>query len=323
MKILVIKLSSLGDLFHALPSVHSLKVGLGAEVDWVVHREYVDLVRCFTDVRRVIPFYRDSFFLNIGSFLRDLRADEYDYIIDYQGLLKSALVARMARGKEVIGPSFCREGAGLFYSRVAGKRDKARHAVDECMDVVRLLGLKELKEFPVIFPKKNLTEKRPIVAVLPVSRWATKNWPSKCFAEVIKRLRNACDASFYILGGPGDENVCKEIAGAVEGRVVNMAGKSSIIETGGILKEVDLLIANDSGPVHMAAAVGTPALVIFGPTDAVRTGPYGSQHRVASTSLECQPCFSRTCRLEGIPCLSGVTPERVGEMAIEMLATIR
>ncbi|MDD4871548.1 MAG: glycosyltransferase family 9 protein [Kiritimatiellae bacterium] len=323
MRILVIKLSSLGDLFHALPAVHSLKVGLGAEVDWVVHREYVDLVRCFNDVSRVIPFYRDSFFTNIQKFLKELRGNRYDYIIDFQGLLKSALVVGLARGKTRIGPSFHREGTGLFYSVIAGKRDKTRHAVEECMDVVRLLGVKELKEFPVRFPEKKLTEKRPRVAILPVSRWSSKNWPTKCFIEVIRRLQCINDASFFLMGGPDDIDVCEEIVKAVKVRITNMAGKCSIVETGGLLKEMDLLVANDSGPVHMAVAVGTPALVIFGPTDPARTGPYGPPHRVVRTLLDCQPCFSRTCRREGIPCLSGVTPEKVGEVAFEMLKSRR
>jgi heptosyltransferase I len=320
-RILVIKLSSMGDLFHALPAVHSLKIGLNAEIDWVVHREYVDLARCFTDVTRVMPFYRNSFFSDIHLFLKELRINEYDYIIDFQGLLKSALVARLARGKHRIGPSFHREGAGIFYSAIAGKRDKMRHAVEECMDVVRLLGIKELKEFSVRFPEKKLSEQRPRIAILPVSRWPSKNWPIRYFIEVIKRIQGIIDASIFLLGGPDDIDVCEEIEKTAKGRVINMAGKYSIVETGGLLKEMDLLVANDSGPVHMAVAVGTPVLAVFGPTDPARTGPYGPKHRVINTSLDCRPCFSKTCRREGVPCLSGITPEKVGEVAIEMLSS--
>ena len=105
--------------------------------------------------------------------------------------------------------------------------------------------------------------------------------------------------------------------------VVNLAGQNSLAVTGGVLKAMDLLIANDTGPVHLAVAAGTPALVIFGPTDPVRTGPYGSRNRVVTAGLVCQPCFSRTCHKEGIPCLSGVTPEKVEAVAIEMLKSGR
>ncbi len=322
MKILVIKLSSIGDIFHALPAVHSLKTCLGADIDWVVHREYMDVVRCFPDVRRVIPFYRDSFFTNIASFLGELRKDEYDYIIDLQGLLKSAMVARLARGRQRIGPSFHREGAGFFYSRIAGERNKDRHAVDECMDVVKLLCGKSdgafKVEFPVNFPGRKLDENHPRVAFLPVSRWETKNWPADCYVEVIKSLRSSTGAAVFLIGGPGDVRICGEIAGKA-GAGINLAGKLSLAETGGLLKEMDLLIANDSGPMHMAVALGIPVLAIYGPTDPLRTGPYGLRNRIARTSLDCQPCFSRTCEKDGIPCMSGVTAEKVFGMALEML----
>jgi len=153
MRILIVKTSSLGDLFHALPTVRSLKTQTGAHIDWVVSNQYTGLVDCFSDVDRAIPFYRKSFFSTFKSFLHDLRLHEYDYIIDLQGLFKSALVTRLARGRRRIGPSFYREGAELFYGEVAGRRDKNRHAVEECMDVIDHLGLERCPmEFPMHDP---------------------------------------------------------------------------------------------------------------------------------------------------------------------------
>ena len=318
--VLVVKLSSLGDLFHALPTVHNLKVGLDAEIDWVTQQEYVDLVRCFTDVDRVIPFYRRSFFTDLRPFLRELRTHKYDYIIDLQGLLKSAIVVMLAKGRERIGPSFHREGSHFFYSAIAGKRNKNRHAVEQNLDIVRYLGLDLVEPaFPVKFPRKNLNEKRPRVAILPSSRWPTKTWPTQYFIDVARRLHETSDVSLFLLGSPDDIQVCGEIERGFGGRVVNMAGKAALVDTGGILQEMDLLIANDSGPVHMAAAIGIPTLVIFGPTDPDRTGPYDNQHRVAKASLSCQPCFSRTCARRDNACLYAVTPEMVSDIAITML----
>jgi heptosyltransferase I len=300
--------------------VHNLKVGLKADVDWVVQSEYVELVRCFTDVDRIIPFHRKAFFSNWRRFMGDLRKQEYDLIVDLQGLLKSAMVTRLARGKRRIGPSFHREGAGFFYDAVAGAQDKNRHAVEENLDVVRYLGLTPLKpEFPVRFPVQPVAARRPRVALLPTSRWQTKNWPVRCFVDVGMRLLKAKDVSLFILGGPTDASVCAELELGLGRKATNVAGTLSFSETGGLLREMDLLISNDSGPVHMAAAVGTPTLVVFGPTDPKRTGPYGDGHRIASVKLPCQPCFSRTCHRDGVPCLSGVTPEHVTEMALEML----
>ena len=320
MKILIVKTSSLGDLFHALPAVHNLKVKTGATIHWVTNRPYAELVKCFRDVDRVISFPRDSFFSHARAFLKDLRAEEYDLILDMQGLLRSALVARLARGPKRIGPSFHREGASAFYDAVAGPRNKNRHAVDENMDFIDHLGLERIPpEFPVSFPKKELDAVRPRVAFLPKSRWATKNWPPAHFAEVARRLREEKHASLFLLGSADSVPECREIERAVGGDVVNLTGTTSLVEMGSVLTEMALLIASDSGPVHMAAAVGTPALVVFGPTDAVRTGPYGPAHRTVSAQIRCQPCLSRTCREGDVPCLRGVSPKWVGDIALELL----
>ncbi|MBN2302195.1 MAG: glycosyltransferase family 9 protein [Lentisphaerae bacterium] len=318
-RILIIKLSSLGDLFHALPAVHELKTQLNASVDWVVQDEYKTVVSCFTDVDRVISFYRRGFLRNLFEFRRELRARRYDYVIDMQGLFKSALVVGMAVGDLRIGPSFHREGARFFYDAIAGSRNKNRHAVEENMDVLSYFGLSAAKPvFPVKFPSMEIDRPRPRIAILPVSRWHTKNWPSDYYVNLVKRIRQAINPTIFILGGPDDADVCAKIA-ACAPNVVNLAGRLTLPETGGLLSQVDLLIGNDSGPVHMAVAVGTPTLTIYGPTDPTRTGPYGHENRVVTADLDCRPCFCRTCRRKDLACLTSVTPERIANEAFEML----
>jgi len=160
----------------------------------------------------------------------------------------------------------------------------------------------------------------PRVAFLPVSRWPSKNWSANCFADVAARLKKVKGATIFLLGGIDSREECVAIEKALDGDVINLAGKTNLAEMGGVLKEMDVLVSNDSGPVHLAAALGTPTVVIFGPTDPQRTGPYGEGHRVIKESLSCQPCFSRSCRKEGIPCLSGITPERVSEAVLNVLS---
>lgn len=274
-------MSSLGDLFHALPAVHLLKTGLDAEVDWVAHDLYGDVVSCFRDVRRFIPFPRRSLLADGPGFFSDLRAERYDLVVDLQGLLKSAWVARLARGRRRIGPSFQREGARLFYHEVAGPRDKSRHAVEENLDVVRHLQLPAGPlEFPVSFPSVPVESTRPRVALLPCSRRAEKNWPSDRFIEVARALREQRGATIYLLGSPADQSTCDRVARALAGPVHNVCGRTTLPELGGLLRAMDLLISVDSGPMHMAAAVGTRVVAIFGPTRPERTGPYGAGHRV-------------------------------------------
>ena len=320
MKLLVVKLSSLGDLFRPLPAVHALKTALGAEIHWVTQEEYVPLVECFTDVDEVIPFPRRGFLSKLPALRRRLRPHAYDAVLDFQGLLKSAIVCAMAKAKKKIGPSFHREGSGIFYNEIAGRRDRTRHSVDECLDLARHLGAAcDEPVFPVSFPKIARDEPRPRVALLPVSRWPTKNWPVECFAEVGRRLRQAGAASLFILGGSADTAACGDLASRLDGAAVDLSGRTTLTGMGSLLQEMDLLVANDSGPVHLAAALGIPVLCVYGPTDPARTGPYGQGHTVLTADVDCRPCFSRSCRRDGIPCLSGVTPGKVAETALNML----
>jgi heptosyltransferase-1 len=324
-RILIVKLSSLGDMFHALPAVHCLKVGLEAEVDWVTQPEYVDLLRCCPDVSHVIPFPRRQLLSKAGAFVRALRARDYDMVIDLQGLLKSAIVATLAKSWRVIGPSFYRERSNLFYHSVAGARNKDRHAVDENLDVVRYLGLPVLPvQFPVHFPAPPSDPNGVRVAIVPVSRGANKNWPVPNFIEVARRLQEEVGASIYLFGSAGDAEACERIRLALEaGRpgspVLNLAGRTTLVEMGARLSGMNLVIANDSGPIHMAAALEVPVLAVFGPTNPKRTGPYGRQHRVVTADVSCRPCYRRHCTQEVPECLAKVMPERVAREAVEML----
>lgn len=324
-RLLIVKLSSLGDIFHALPVVHALRAGLDAEVDWVTQPEYVDLVRCFPDVNKVIPFPRRGIVGGLIPFLRAVRMTRYDLVVDLQGLLKSVLAAKLAKSRQVIGPAYRREGSHLLYNRVAGIHDASRHVIDEAMEVVRLLGLPVMPvEFPVEFPSVEIMSSRPRVAVIPTSRRFNKNWPESYFAEVANLLMRHNGATIYLFGGAGDRETCARIQQTLVAcgecsRVVNLAGRTSLVEMGGWLKAMDVVLANDSGPIHMAAAVNVPVVAMFGPTDAARTGPYGSGHRVLSGTLPCQPCFRRTCRTTVADCMQSIRPESVYEATHQIL----
>jgi heptosyltransferase-1 len=321
-RILVVKLSALGDLFRPLPAIHAIKTALGARIDWVTADAYGDLVACFDDVDRVIPFYRRAFFGHLPQFLAELRRERYDLVLDFQGLLKSALVTRMARGKRRVGPSYRREGARLFYSEAAeGPGIAERHAVDVCLDTARHLGVPvDDLAFPVTFPAVHPDAPHPRVGLLPVSRWVTKDWPLHHYADLGKRLLSSGSITLYLLGGPEDRAVCARLAALIGEGVVNTCGRMDLVQSGGLMASLDLLVANDSGPLHMAAACGTPCLSPFGPTDPVRTGPYGPGHRVLTADVDCRPCFSRSCALPGQICMRDITPGRMYEVAMEMLS---
>lgn len=327
MRVLVVKLSSLGDLVHALPAVHALKVGLKADVDWVTQPEYVELVRCFEDVADVMAFPRHSPVRRFARFARQLRLREYDLVVDLQGLLKSAIVCRLARARHVLGPSFHREGSRFLYDAVAGRRNKDRHAVEECLDSVRRLNLPVTDTaFRIRVPQMAPADGHPRIALLPVSRRPNKNWDEERFIEVARALRDRRSAQVVLMGTAADVPVCGEIANAVNSHgdgpaAINLAGRTSLVEMGSWLAGMDLVIGNDSGPIHFAAALGVPVLAVFGPTDPRRTGPYGAGHRVVVADVSCRPCHRRECRYAVTHCLEDIPASRVLSEALEMLDT--
>ncbi len=324
---LVVKLSSLGDLFHALPAVHILKRDLNLSLDWVAQPEYVDLVSRFDDVDRVIPFPRRRFFRSLHAWITALRAESYEYVFDFQGLLKSAIATRIARAHRRIGPSYHREGARIFYGEIAGTSDKNRHAVEEALDFVHHFDLTpdDTPCFPVTFPSQSLATPSPRVAYLPCSRWMTKNWPPEHFSALIDAIHERVGGSAYLLGSRDDRSTCDRIDSGTDTDITNLCGETSLVELGGYLQSFDLLITVDSGPMHMASAVGTPVLALFGSTDPRRTGPYGEGHRVVQHgALPCQPCRARVCLRpeKDMACMRDLKPERVADIACDLLAQI-
>lgn len=312
-RILVVKLSSLGDLFHALPAVHAVKQKLGVAVDWVTQPEYVDLVRCFTDVDHVVAFPRRRFWRGLPSFRRELRGRSYRHVLDMQGLLKSAVAARQARAGSIIGPAFSREGSRWLYDTVAGGGRDGRHAVDVGMDFAEVFGApRDAVVFPVVFPDVSLSGVAPFFALAPVSRWSSKNWPVERYAALAALLVKKYGGTVLAVGSAADVTVCEQVVAGLGDRGRNLAGRLSLPQLGGVLSRVDLLMANDSGPVHMAAAVGTPCLVLFGPTNPNLTGPYGACHAVLRAPEPCQPCDQPQCPgVSGRPCLDRIDVEDV------------
>ena len=323
-RILVIKLSSLGDIAHALPAVRALKERTGAAIDWVVQPEYAALLARCPDVERTIVFPRRNFARGFFAFWRALRREKYDVVVDLQGLLKSALAARLARGARRVGPAWAREGAPRFYdaqpAKVAGPR---RHAVAELMDVVDLVapGAGAAPEPRLDFPEAESDgAPGPLVAFAPFSRWATKNWPVEKFADLGWRLAAEMGCRIRIVGGREDEAAGEELARKIGEHAENLCGKTDLPGLCSLLKSMDLLVAVDSGPMHWADALGVPIVAIYGATDPARTGPYRQLDRVvAKAGLSCRPCHARTCARGDLACLRTLDVETVFQAVLARL----
>ncbi len=285
-RILAVKLSALGDLFHAVPVVERLHSHFGCPVDWVTQPEYVELVRCHSAVDRVMAFPRRGGLQAWISFVRELRAESYDLAVDLQGLSKSGVVLGLSRASRKIAPSSPRELCRFFANETAPAVAHSPHAMDRLFDTLRYLGVPiEPVEYPLTFPPAApLPGRAPRLAVAPRSRWPAKDWPEAKFIEALRRLRARRSVDVFVLGGPNDAAIGERIRAALGEGCWNLCGKAPLLELGSVLTQMDALLCNDSGPMHFAAAVGTPTIALFGPTDPALTGPHGDGHSVLRPS---------------------------------------
>lgn len=156
-----------------------------------------------------------------------------------------------------------------------------------------------------------------LVAINPMTKWPTKPWDNLKFAQLADRLIRDHGARVVFTGSPEDREAVKEIMAAMQGKAVNLAGRTSLKTLAALYEKIDCLVTTDTGPMHLAAAVNKPVVALFGPTAPWRTGPYGEGHQVVRAEMECSPCFKQTCQTKA--CMTDISEEQV----MEAVARIR
>ena len=320
-RLLLIKPSSLGDIVHALPTFEALRRRFpAAECSWMVKAEWADILRRVDGLDRIWPVEPSlaDWMTQIGR----LRAYAFDLVVDLQGLFRSGAAAWLSGCGVRVGFANAREGSPLCYTHRILVPTAEMHAVDRYLLVARALGCSVSRP---VFPLTPLAEDRRIVhtflaeagvpengqwvAMQVSARWPTKRWPIASFVAVARALVQE-RIPVILVGSRGDQAEANRVAEA--SGAVSLAGRTSLSLLPALLQASACLVTNDSGPMHVAAAMSTPVVALFGPTSAVRTGPYGVGHRPVSLSLPCQPCYSRSCRNPvAMECLIGISPERV------------
>ncbi len=271
MRILVVRLSAMGDVIHALPAVASLKHSFPhSHVTWVIRERWMPLLEKNPFVDEAIPFERTL--RGIAGVRRKLRQNRFDLAIDFQGLVQSALVATAARPDRLAGfhRSQVREkAAALFYSMCVEAH--AQHVVDRNLELVAAAGASSLLHtfsLPEGTPEGSLPEGKFVLAS-PLAGWGSKQWPVEFYQELAARL----DIPLVVNGPPDSAEVLSTIRGAH----MHLSGIPGLIHA---TRRAQAIIGVDSGPLHLAAALSKPGVAIFGPTDPARNGPYGGTIRV-------------------------------------------
>lgn len=324
MRVLIVKPSSLGDVVHALPVLRLLRSHQPtASVDWWLSPGLFPLLERDPDIDRLIPFHKRALRPGFAA-LRQVRARRYDLIIDLQGLARSGVMTWLAGGARSIGLDLGREGARAFYDEAIPRPASDAHAVDWYLEVARRLGIDTRRSFDWLpRPEGELParEHEEHIALIPGARWLNKRWPAEHFRQLVKSLlATQPELRFAVYGDAGDRPLAREITAARPDRVADRTGATSLPELMDRLRSARVVVTNDTGPMHIAAALGRPVIGLFGPTDARLTGPYGSTASILSVDLPCTPCLKSTCRW-AVPrqCLVDLHPEAVAEAVFNRL----
>ena len=340
MRILIIRLSALGDVIHTLPAVRILKDHLpGCRITWAVERASAGLLSGYDGIDEILVSDRAEWvgLLRAGSFREtaararefaaQLRSREYDLVLDFQGLFKSAVLAGIARGGRKLGFAGARELAPLFYSELAPAPGFNEHAIARHMGLLRHLGLPDgppefsrlwgtddERAVTELLAREGIGAGDRIAVMHPDSAWPTKRWIADSFSAAADGLRERYAAHIVFVGAEPARQHAAAIMAGMRGPALDLTGRTGLRELAFLLFRAALVLSTDSGPLHLACAVGAPAVALFGPTAPGRTGPFGRCSTVVYKSLPCSPCFKRkACPLGHHRCMGEITAPEVLE----------
>jgi heptosyltransferase-1 len=331
-RLLLVKLSSFGDVLHTLPTLEALRAAYPrALITWLVEAAYAPLLAGHPalDEVWVAPrlrpgqLFRGANAARLMTLLQQLRTQSFDLVVDVQGLLKSAVWVALAKSPRKVGYDRTRELSYLALTERVPPFDPEAHAVRRYLNLAHYLGA------PPALPRFRLgldakadsaallpaAADRPLAVLHPGARWASKLWPASSWACLAEWLHGR-GLQVAITGSAADQKLAATIIGPSRAPLVNLAGSTSLAQLAAILRTTRLAVTTDTGAMHLAAALGTPVVALFGPTAPWRTGPFGAGHEVVRLGLECSPCFRRRCPEPR--CLHELSPELV-EAACEKI----
>lgn len=343
-RIAIIKPSALGDVVMSLPVLNAARQAWpNARISWVINKNLVGLLEHHPAIDELITFDRKGFgqgiggALKFGAWLWSLRRHNFDMVIDLQGLLRSGLMSRATGAKYRIGLAESREGSTWFYTdtiETLKVKGEDIHAVDRLLKMTAYMGVTQPGDKPNFFWPRTLRSQawarkelenlpRPWVGYTIGARWQTKKWPVEQFQKLSEMVQANFGGSLVLVGGPEDRELADRFMAGPKSpsrTIVDLIGKTTLPELQSLCGELDLLVTNDTGPLHVAAAVGTPTVGIFTCTRPARTGAYSDKAAVVSTKVDCAGSLCKTC--SHTKCFAELEPRRVYQAVANQLHAI-
>ena len=308
---LIVRLGSLGDVVHGIPVAAALRNEFpNGRIDWMVDPRYVELLDLVQGIDRRIPVDPRAIRHGEGrarfrETLRELRETDYDAVIDLQGLLKSAMLARSVRGHRTIGfpRRHVREPlARLFYTD-APDPGEAAHIIYKNLALLAPLKVIDRRlRFPIEIPRTPTVDQVQArfdpggyIIVNPGAAWQNKQWPPERFGAVAAAVLRDFGWRSLVLWGPGEQEIAHRVVGESAG-AAELSPPTTITDLVGIARHARMMVSGDTGPLHIAGAVGTPIVSLFGPTRPERNGPWGLYDIAISREEQCSCVYERRCR---------------------------
>jgi lipopolysaccharide heptosyltransferase II len=336
-RICVIKPSALGDVVQSLPLLPALHERFPqARIDWVINQELVELLSGHPHLGELLLFHRRGTARQYLHLLHELRERKFDLVFDLQGLMRSGLMATATRAPLRVGLETSREGAGFACHLTIPQTSKAIPAFQRYWRVAEELGVGNGTPQTIVHTDESdrawaTSELRalsgPILAIHPGARWMTKRWPVEKFAVVANKAMRQFGFSVVILGSKGEISVANELQTLLQGfvsrkTVLNLTGKTTLKQLTAVLSEVDVVLTNDSGPMHLAAGLGTSVLGVFTCTSPTISGPPGEQHELVATQVACAGSYKKQCPHSGrsqLCCMDELSTARVCDALVRLI----
>lgn len=331
-RLLIVKMSSIGDIAHALPAVSSIRRQMpDIFIGWVVRQRCACLLEGNPDIDKLFVVPDRGGLRDIVRLASTLRAERFDTALDMQGLAFSGVVTLLSGARRRIGMDRNREGNFLFLTdtSVPGK-DANRHAIDiqygfaEALGVKAPAGVSPVQQYLVdseaAFADGILRSLgRPIIVMNSGASTVQKRWPVDYWVQ-IGRWFVARGASVVLFGGNDDRQMVDRVEDGIGScpQVLNLAGKTDLRQLASVVARCDLMISGDTGPLHIAVNVGTRCLGLYGPTNPLASGPYGARNEWLWKHASCSPCGRKPVCRGDVKCLMSITPDDVMAQVVKM-----
>lgn len=331
--ILIVRLSSIGDVLHCTPVARTLKEAYPTcHLTWVVGQGPAEVLQGNTDIDDLYIWPRERWEKAVrsrrwreawqlwGELKTGLKARNIDIVLDVHGQFLSGMVAAASGAPRRIGLSHTRELNSLFMTEQAPLTSTDVHVIQYYLSILRPLGLEQTNYHMTLVPtpeaikfadeflySQGIQAGEKIIAINPSTTWPAKNWPPEYFAAAAAKLQ--ANGRILLCGGPGDRALADTIKAAVGAPIIDAVGQTSLQQMAALLARCHALLVGDTGPLHMALALDIPTVSIFGATPPERYGPLTPGHIVLTGKETCPPCHKHNCRHQDLRCLRSVTPD--------------